>query len=389
MPVAELIAIGTELLLGEIQDTNSRHLARALRDVGVNLYRATLIGDNCTRISALIREALARADMVITTGGLGPTVDDPTRQAVADAFGVPLEFRPELWAQILARFQRYGRPATENNRRQAYSPAGSKAIENPVGTAPAFIVEQAGKAVICLPGVPREMEYLLYEQVIPYLRQSFHLTGVIKTLVLHTSGVGESQVDEWVGDLEKMDNPTVGLLAHPGQVDIRVTARADSDAEASQMLKSVAAEVRRRVGDAIYGLDQETLESVVLTWLAILGWSLAALDCGSGGRLASSLASAGFPGVAAQVNETPCHNLSTTLRDWMQRCQAQAGLAASLQPGIEKQVVTIVWITPYAENQVVRSYGGPPGNAPTWGARMALDSLRHALILQSEEPKKP
>jgi len=140
MPTAEIIAIGTELLLGETADTNTRFIARTLRGLGVDLFRTSTIGDNAGRIAQAIREALARAEIVITTGGLGPTVDDPTRQAVAQAVGVELEFRPELWEQITARVARYGRTPTENQKRQAYIPKGAISIENPVGTAPAFIV---------------------------------------------------------------------------------------------------------------------------------------------------------------------------------------------------------------------------------------------------------
>ena len=148
MAVCEIVTIGTELLLGEIHDTNSRYIARALRDIGVDLYRLTTVGDNPQRITATLQEALMRADIVITTGGLGPTVDDPTRQAVANVFNVSLSYQEELWQQIIARFAHYNRVPTENNRRQAYIPANSIAIPNPVGTAPAFYVELGVKTMI-------------------------------------------------------------------------------------------------------------------------------------------------------------------------------------------------------------------------------------------------
>ena len=148
MAVAEIITIGTELLLGEIQDTNSKYIARVLRDIGVDLYRISTVGDNLNRISVSIQEALTRADIVITTGGLGPTVDDPTRQAVADAVGVELEYIPELWDTVIERFKRYGRQPTENNKRQAFVPAGAIVINNPVGTAPAFACEKNGNTII-------------------------------------------------------------------------------------------------------------------------------------------------------------------------------------------------------------------------------------------------
>ncbi|MFN2128415.1 MAG: competence/damage-inducible protein A, partial [Anaerolineales bacterium] len=195
MPTAEIITIGTELLLGETVDTNTRYIARALRDKGVDLFRTSTIGDNPDRIAEIIREGLQRADIIITTGGLGPTIDDPTRHAIALAIGVETEFRAELWDQIKERFKRYGRTPTENNKRQAFVPKGSIAIENTVGTAPAFICEIENRAIIALPGVPREMEHLMQVEVLPYLKNRFKLTGVIKSRVLHTSGVGESQID--------------------------------------------------------------------------------------------------------------------------------------------------------------------------------------------------
>ena len=239
MPTAEIITIGTELLLGEIQDTNTRYLARLLRDCGIDLYRTMTVGDNEKRISQALQEALLRSNIIITTGGLGPTVDDPTRQAIALALGVELEFQPHLWEQILDRFKRYGRAPGENNKRQAFIPHGAIPVENPVGTAPAFIFEKGDRSVIALPGVPREMEYLTVNVVLPYLRDHFHLREVIKARVLHTASIGESQVDELVGDLELLSNPTVGLLAHPGQVDIRVTAKAPSFEEAERMISEV------------------------------------------------------------------------------------------------------------------------------------------------------
>jgi nicotinamide-nucleotide amidase len=214
MPKAEIITIGTELLLGEIQDTNTRYLARHLRDAGIDLYRTMMVGDNVNRIALIIREALTRSDIIITTGGLGPTVDDPTRQAVAFALNRNLDYHPELWEQILSRFQRYGRQATENNRRQAYIPAGAIPVENQVGTAPAFIVEQGEQVIISLPGVPREMEFLLHNAIFPYLKEHYHLHGVIKALVLHTASMGESQIDEIIGDLEEASNPTLGRPPH-------------------------------------------------------------------------------------------------------------------------------------------------------------------------------
>ena len=264
MAVAEIVTIGTELLLGEIQDTNSRYIARFLRDIGVDLYRLSTVGDNVQRITATLQEALMRADIVITTGGLGPTVEYPTRQAVAKTFNVPLEFHEELWEQILERYKQYGQKPTENNKRQAYIPANSIPIPNPVGTAPAFAYELGTKVVISLPGVPREMEYLIEHFVRDYLKRRYGLQEtVIKPWVIHTISKGESTIDEIIGDLEELSNPTVGLLAHPGQTDIRVTAKAGSLAEAEQMMAPVLQRIREQLGKYIYGENETTLEEAV------------------------------------------------------------------------------------------------------------------------------
>jgi len=263
MPVAEIIAIGTELLLGETQDTNTHFIAQNLRNAGIDLFRTTTIGDNIDRIASAIRESLSRADIIITTGGLGPTVDDPTRLAVAHALDVELEFHPELWEQIQSRFKRMNRQFTQNNKRQAYIPKGSVAIENPVGTAPSFIASHEDKLIVCLPGVPKEMEYLLDTAAIPLISKHFKLHNTIKTLVLHTSGISESQVDELIGDLEKQKNPTIGLSAYLGQIDIRITSKAESETQANAMIKKQSIIIEQRLGENIFGSNSDSLSGIV------------------------------------------------------------------------------------------------------------------------------
>ena len=282
---AEIISIGTELLLGEIVDTNSAHIARNLRDIGLNLYFTTTVGDNEARITEAINLALDRADIVITTGGLGPTVDDVTRQAVAAATGRALEFRQDLYDQIADRFTRFASEMPQNNRQQAFIPAGAVPIENPVGTAPCFAVESERGVVISLPGVPREMTYLLDSAVLPYLRQKFNLTSVIKARVLRTAGIGESTIDDVIVDLMKLANPTVGLAAHTGQTDIRITAKADDLATAELQIAEVEAEVRRRLGDYIYGVDKDRLEAVLVRELQRSGMRIALIEAGLGNKL--------------------------------------------------------------------------------------------------------
>jgi len=373
MPAAEIIAIGTELLLGEIQDTNTRHLARALRDAGIDLYRTMVVGDNANRIARTIQEALSRAQIVITTGGLGPTVDDPTRQAVALAAGVEQVYVPELWEQITARFQRYGRTATENNRRQAYIPAGAIPIENPVGTAPAFFMEIGSGVVISLPGVPREMEYLYENAVLPFLRQRFQLRGVIKARVLHTAGLGESQVDALIGDLEEASNPTVGLLIHAGQVDIRITTKADTQDEADRLIALAEAELRARLGIDIYGVDNQTLDEVTRAALAERGIVPCVVESGLQGELSRRLNLA-----CTQVHEKiDAYQLQAEVQTYPPHTML---VAAALVNLADRQALTIFVRLPSGEFQTSRTYGGPPALAPTWAVNNTLDFLRRQLL---------
>lgn len=381
MVSAEIITIGTEILLGEIVDTNAATIARALRSAGINLYRKTSVGDNPQRIAGIIREALGRAQVIITTGGLGPTVDDPTRDAVALALGVELEFRPELWEQILERFQRYGREPTENNRKQAYIPRGAQPLENPVGTAPcftAFAVEgDIERVIISLPGVPREMEYLLMNDVIPFLIRHFTLTGTIKTRVLHTAGTGESQIDSLIGDLEELSNPTVGLAAHSGQVDVRITARADSEAQADVLIAPIEAELRQRLGKIIYGADEETLEQAVIDALAGHGWSLAVFDAGTGGALLERLSSCKEVFLGGEMQPAPAspEELLVKTQSIRERLQAGAALGVSLIPlGVKHEIQGVI-ITPEGITPFSRTYGGPPGYAPRYTVHHSLSII--------------
>ncbi len=279
---AEIISIGTEILLGEITDTNSVYIARRMRDIGINIFHMVSVGDNERRITETIKLALGRADVVITTGGLGPTVDDMTRQAVAQATGRELLFHQDLLDSIAARFAGFRSNMTANNRRQAFLPEDSILIENPVGTAPCFVVEYEGSVVISLPGVPREMKYLLDEQVIPFLKERYTL-GIIKALNLRAAGIGESTLDDMIGSeiLENV-NPTVGLAAHSGVIDVRVTAKAEDEAAADVMIEDMAQRLRARIGSYIFGTDEHTIEAALVEQLRGLHGTLAISETGAG-----------------------------------------------------------------------------------------------------------
>ena len=379
MPCAEIITIGTEILLGEILDTNSRFLARTLRDVGIDLYRKTTVGDNQQRIAQAVLNAMEVSDIIITTGGLGPTVDDPTREAIALAMGVETEFRPELWEQIQERFRRFGREPTENNMRQAYIPHGAIAVENQVGTAPSFIIETERNLVIALPGVPREMEYLMKNEVIPYLRKRFNLQGIIKARIIRTAGVGESQIDSLIGDLETLSNPTVGLSAHTGQVDVRITAKAESESQADILIQKVEEEVRQRLGDWVYGVDQDSLEEVALKTVAERGWDLVVVEAGLGGEMTRRLAKIGssvFQGGEVLTAQPSSEELLACTRTYQHNRKADVGLGVAIYPGDKKQDFTMVLITPQETQQLTSSYGGPPQYVSRWVLNHSLNLIR-------------
>lgn len=394
MPSAEIITIGTEILLGEIVDTNTRFLARALRGLGVNLFRTITIGDNTQRIVEAIQDSMRRADIVITTGGLGPTVDDPTREAVARAVGMEIEFREELWEQVKTVIARYGRVPGENQKRQAFVPRGAIAIENPIGTAPSFIVEfnregydekenlsglrgNNSGAIISLPGVPQEMEFLFHHAVIPYLQTHFDLHEIIKVRLLHTSGMGEAAVDDQVGDFELLANPTVGLAAHAGVVDIRITAKAENENEADRLISEVETAIRARLGNVIFGVDEDTLEKIALDSAAQRGWNLAVLESGLDGRLARALSAAQPPNLlAVEAAALQPGELAARTREVRERCEAKAALGVALFRSESEQVIELHLVTPSGEKSHRLTYGGPPNYSPRWAGNMALNWLR-------------
>lgn len=295
---AEIVTTGTEILLGEIVDTNAAWLARRLRELGINVYYKTTVGDNLERITAVLRQGLERSDLVLVTGGLGPTVDDVTRDAAALATDRGLVLDETSLAHIEAIFTRWGRKVHDNNRRQAFLPASATPILNPVGTAPGFIVEAPRKArppalLICLPGVPREMKHLMQETVEPFLADRLGPERVyIRSRTLRTVGIGESMIDSRIADLMARSNPTVGLAAHLGQVDVRITARAATADQADQMLDAVAADLRARLGDFIYGEGETALEAVVAAGVLRAGHTLAVVETNTGGEIAARLRSA-------------------------------------------------------------------------------------------------
>ena len=340
---AEIIAVGTELLLGQIVDTNSAHIAQQLTTIGLDLHFKSTVGDNLERIKATMRSALGRSDIVITTGGIGPTLDDLTREAAAEVLERPLVFQQALFDQISDFFTRLGRTTSPNNRKQAFIPEGAIPIENTVGTAPGFIAEKDGKILIAVPGVPHEMRHFIEHAVLPYLWKKLGIREVIVSRVLKLFGIGESLVDERLRDLiEAGSNPTIGLLAHTqiGEIHIRLTAKAAERAQAEALNALLEAKIRDRLQEFIFGVDDQTYEGLLSSLLRKAGLTVSAAETGFGSSIIQTLkmmeGSGQFfrGGVTVVSPETAQKLLSVSPSLWSGGNAAGAPLAKALAEGI-------------------------------------------------------
>ena len=285
---AEIISIGTEILLADIQDTNSRFIASNLPALGIDLYYMHQIGDNLGRLQELIAIAMDRSDLVLCTGGLGPTEDDITREAIAAAVGEEPTIVPELEANLRAFFKRRGYPMPEKNVKQATVIPSGEAIPNPRGTAPGWWVEKDGTILVALPGPPAEMTGMWDNEVAPRLRE--RSTGtIIVSRTLKTIGIGEGTVDDTVGPLLTSTNPTIGVYAKRDGVHLRVTAKANTKAEASALIQPAEDRIRELFGSAVWGADDDTLQASVGALLKQQGLTIAVMESCTGGLLASTL----------------------------------------------------------------------------------------------------
>ena len=288
---AEVLCIGTELLLGNITNGNARWLAEQLAALGVPHHRQEVVGDNRERLIAAVRAAAGRCRVLITTGGLGPTPDDLTTEAIAAAFGSPLVEHAAIWDDIQAKLRGRGRPIAASNRKQALLPAGAEVLPNPTGTAPGMIWSpQPGFTVLTFPGVPSELHAMWQATAMPWLRQAGLAPGIFASRLLRFWGVGESNLAEQMADLLAGANPTVAPYAGAGEVKLRLTACASDQLAAEALLAPVEAEIRARTGSLCYGSDDDSLAAVVLAALRQRGQTLAVAESCTGGGLGGALA---------------------------------------------------------------------------------------------------
>ncbi len=290
--IIEVVAVGTELLLGQIINGNGALIGRRLAEEGFDAHYQVVVGDNDERLVAALETALGRADAVIVTGGIGPTQDDVTREAICAATGRDMEFSDEYARLLRARWEASGRIMPESNLRQAEYPEGAIQLANPKGSAPGIALEHDGRWIFALPGVPQEMEALLDDEVMPRLRRLAGGPAVVKSRLLRSWGMSESQVAELLDDVfQASANPSVAFLASSGEIKVRITAKAESDEEAARLIAPVEAEVRQRLGARIFGTDGDTIEPIVLRLLEERGWRIATAESATGGLIAARITS--------------------------------------------------------------------------------------------------
>ncbi len=296
--IAEIISVGTELLLGQTIDTNAVYLSQQLAELGIDLYRRSTVGDNRQRIADAVNEALSRADLVLLTGGLGPTPDDVTAAGIAYAFGVQLVRNPEAEKWLTDFLLQRGITPSQTLLKQADLPEGSNWLPNPVGTAPGIWMEKEGKIVVAMPGVPAEMEAMFEQEVVPKLQK--RISGeVLRWRILRFSGISESTLTDRLGELMQNRSPTLGTLAKPGEVWLRIAAKAQTEKEAEAMLDEIEAKVRDRAGEWLVAVGDEPIEVLVGEKLKAHGLTIATAESITGGLVCSTLINA--PGSSAYV----------------------------------------------------------------------------------------
>lgn len=287
---AEIISVGTELLMGNIVNTNAQYISQRLADLGIDCYLQTTVGDNHDRLVEAVHNALRRADIVILTGGLGPTADDLTKETVADAFGKKLALDEASLEYIKLRFAKMGHNMSPNNIKQAYFPEGCIILPNPNGTAPGCIVESAAKAAILMPGPPKEMVPMFEASVLPYLEKRSGFT--LKSKMLRIFGKGESSVEYELRDImANQTNPTIAPYALNGEMKLRVTARCRAGEDADAIMRPMINEVKQRIGDYIYSYDGLELHEEIARLLSKSGLTIAVAESCTGGMLAAKLIS--------------------------------------------------------------------------------------------------
>jgi nicotinamide-nucleotide amidase len=408
----ELLFVGTELLLGQIVNTNAVYLGENLANLGVDLYYSSVVGDNLDRIKDAIYHALSRSDLTIITGGLGPTFDDITREGIAEALGRELVFDEQVMAQIEGHFKRTKFQMLPMHRRQAYViSSGCQVIPNLIGSAPGLIVDADGKWIIAMPGVPREMKKMCEDEVFPWIAKKVG-NVVIKSKVIKVGGMGESTVADEINDIvESLSNPTIAFLCAPGEVTVRITAKATNTDEAYQMINDVAQKVKAKLGDNVFGEDNQTMEQVVGKMLLERRRTVALAESCTGGLVSDRLTDISgssdyfLGGVVSYSNELKIDLLGVSSDDIRDYGAVSATVAEQMALGVRELVnsdygisitgiagptgatpekpVGLVYIGLSSKDEVYSKefrFVGDRTGIKRWASQSALDMLRRELL---------
>ncbi len=376
---AEILSVGTELLLGQIVDTNAAYIARELAALGLDVHFKQTVGDNPGRIQETLRLALGRADVIVMTGGLGPTEDDLTVEAVAEALGLELAHDPAVAEHIRRFFETRGRPLPDTVFKQALLPRGARVIPNLRGTAPGVHLEHDGRMIFIMPGVPFEMDGMMRDYVIPYLRARTADT-VIRSRILRVTGEGESAVEVRIKDLIRGRAPTVAPYAKLGEVHLRLTAKGRPDDVAAQIARGEAL-VRERLGDLVYGIDDQMLEDVVADLLVSRGMTIAVAESCTGGLLAKRLtnvpgSSAYFmEGIVAYSNQAKVDRLDVDPALLEQYGAVSAPAAEAMATGIRRRAQTALGVS-------ITGIAGPAGGTAEKPVGLVFIGLAHDRDVQ-------
>ncbi|ACL69942.1 competence/damage-inducible protein A [Halothermothrix orenii] len=356
--IAEIISIGTELLHGDIVDTNSAYLAEKLTGCGIDVHYISTVGDNKQRLYKTLQQAVERADLIITTGGLGPTMDDLTREAISEITTCPLVMRPDLVIDIEGYFNHKRTTMTPNNLKQSYLPEGAIPINNPVGTAPGILLEKDNYIIISLPGVPREMKIMFEESVLPYIKKKNNLMIISKEL--HFIGIGESTLETKLEDIMDSMNPSLALLAGDGEVKLKITGKGRTKKKIENKISEIVKTVRNRVGEYIYGEDETSLPDEIGKLLSKRGVTIALAESCTGGLIGARItdipgSSAYFKGgVIAYSNEVKINHLGVNKNTINKEGAVSPETAAEMASGVRQRLEADIGLS-------VTGIAGPEG----------------------------
>jgi len=340
---AEIIAIGTELLLGHTVNTNASYISKKMSGLGIDVYYHSTVGDNVERLSGLVQKALSRSDIIFTTGGLGPTVDDITIRTVSKAIGKELVFDKHVAGEIKEYFIRQRLPTPKDSLRQAFIPRGCMWFENTVGTAPGLIIPHKGKKIICLPGPPGELQPIMEKYIVPHLKKTLTKKEIIHSKSIRLIGLPEAAINAKVKDLLTLGgSATVGIYVHLGEAELKITAKAKSEKACKANIEKIESKIRKRLGKFIYGIDDETLESAVGKLLLKFRKTLGIAESCTGGLISSRVTNVSGSseyfkmGLIAYSNDAKISELGVSPKLLRTAGAVSSAAAASMAKGIKR-----------------------------------------------------